>query len=268
MTAGNQNGKRRKARTTEPAKAIRDPTPAEDAMLDKAKERQEARPVRSSVDLKRTRDGALTITNPHTRASDWSTALREVFASSSPDFAADSMSKLGAVRRRTGKDGEAVETVGTGFNADLALIAGFDPQNEAEAAIAVQFVICHNASASLLARGVQNADAGYVEAAAAYTGMAAKLSRALVGYVEALAKLRGGGKQQVEVKHVYVNGNAVVGNVTTGGGGAAENRTQPHAPGLEFAPGEAMPCAVETDRAAMPSAGGAREGALSNARRR
>ena len=64
--------------------------------------------------------------------------------------------------------------------------------------------------------------------------MATNLQRNLTGGVEALSRLRGGGKQTVEVKHVYINGNAVVGdgnqalfgNDRGGGGGGYENVAQ------------------------------------------
>lgn len=78
----------------------------------------------------------------------------------------------------------------------------------------------------------------------AYITQATKLGRTAVAQVEALSKLRGGGKQQVEVRHVYVNGNAVIGDGAQavfgdarGGGVRGENLNRPHAQGIEHLPG-------------------------------
>lgn len=92
----------------------------------------------------------------------------------------------------------------------------------------------------------------------AISGLALKLTRTFATQIEALAKLRNGGKQQVEVRHVYVNGNAVIGDVHagTGGGGSLENGRRPHAPGLAFAPGEAVRGDIQAEREAVPVAGG------------
>ena len=53
-----------------------------------------------------------------------------------------------------------------------------------------------------------------------------KLARTFVAQVEALVRCRGGGRQTVRVEHVTVNegGQAIVGNVTSGGRGALENQ--------------------------------------------
>jgi hypothetical protein len=64
--------------------------------------------------------------------------------------------------------------------------------------------------------------------------LANKAARTFAIQVEALARLRGGGKQQVEVRHVYVDARGsqnIIGDVarTGGGGGALENGGQPHA---------------------------------------
>src|SRR3982074_3672687 len=60
-----------------------------------------------------------------------------------------------------------------------------------------------------------------------------RLQRTFTNQVEALANLRRGGRQKMTVEHVHVHpgGQAIVGNVTTGGRGEEEgaNGRQTHA---------------------------------------
>ena len=53
-----------------------------------------------------------------------------------------------------------------------------------------------------------------------------KLARTFTTQIEALKRYRTGGEQKVTVKHVTVNegGQAIVGNVTPGGGGGIKNQ--------------------------------------------
>lgn len=53
-----------------------------------------------------------------------------------------------------------------------------------------------------------------------------KLARTFTAQVEALKRYRTGGEQKVTVKHVTVNegGQAIVGNVETGGRGSSKGR--------------------------------------------
>ena len=59
-----------------------------------------------------------------------------------------------------------------------------------------------------------------------------KLARTFATQVEALRKYRSGGEQTIKVQHVTVNdgGQAIVGNVSQGGGGTSKNGGRPHGP--------------------------------------
>jgi hypothetical protein len=73
--------------------------------------------------------------------------------------------------------------------------------------------------------------------------------------VEALNKHRGKGQQKIIVQHVHVNegGQAIVGDISHGGGGdEREKRNQPQAIG--HSPGAAMRC-PDAEREAVPVAG-------------
>jgi hypothetical protein len=80
----------------------------------------------------------------------------------------------------------------------------------------------------------------YFVAGTRYLQLADKAQRTVVLLTERLDHHRGRGQQQITVKHVTVNADqAIVGNVTAGGGLPSESKDQPHA--IAYAPGIAMP---------------------------
>src|SRR5262245_8168738 len=85
-----------------------------------------------------------------------------------------------------------------------------------------------------------------------------KLARTFASQIEALKKYRSGGEQTIKVQHVTVNegGQAIVGNVSQGGGGNGKNGGQPHEP---CAANECGPALLGHEQALptpMPGAGG------------
>ena len=105
------------------------------------------------------------------------------------------------------------------INASLALLSGIAPQDELECALAAQMIAVHNLSMESLRKAIipdQTTDGVTLN-----TNRAVKLSRTFVTQMEALQKYRNKGQQTIQVQHVSVEdgGQAVVGNVNTGGGG-------------------------------------------------
>jgi hypothetical protein len=103
----------------------------------------------------------------------------------------------------------------------LSIVNDIAPRDAVERMLAVQMAATHVAtirSARLLA-STQN----IAQVQAHYTGYN-KLTRSFAAQVEALRKHRTGGKQTVTVQHVNVadGGQAIVGNVETGGRGRNE----------------------------------------------
>lgn len=149
------------------------------------------------------------------------------------------------------------------LNAMLAMVEGAKPENELQAALAVQIALAHYATASLISRTMRADQIPQFDSAG---NMAGKFARALAAQVEALAKLQRRGEQVVKVVHVYSGGQAIVGDVTTGtppsaaeGGGNGENGNQPHAKAITAAAGpEVVPALWSEDakREPMPVAGG------------
>jgi hypothetical protein len=126
----------------------------------------------------------------------------------------------------------------TDINAGLAIVASVEPRNELEAALAVQMAGAHTLATEMLGKARHTTDMNKLER---YGNLAVKLQRTFAAQLEALAKLRGGGKQTVEVKHTYVDArgsqNVIAETVTTGGGQKHGNSEQPHEHLLGHAPG-------------------------------
>src|SRR5258707_15879516 len=92
-------------------------------------------------------------------------------------------------------------------------IEGFAPQNEVEAALAVQIACTHAAAMSVLAK-LENGQ-GPVDRAVRLASAAARLLRAFTMQFETYRRLRHGGDQFVRVEHIHINegAQAVIGNV-------------------------------------------------------
>lgn len=103
----------------------------------------------------------------------------------------------------------------------LSVVADLAPRDAVERMLAVQMAATHVATIRA-ARWMANAD-NLPQIEAHYTGFN-KLARTFTAQVEALRKHRTGGEQRVTVQHVNVadGGQAIVGNVRTGGRGGDE----------------------------------------------
>ena len=116
-----------------------------------------------------------------------------------------------------------------GLNNAVAMVQGIRPADETEAMLAAEMVAIHNATMTA-ARRLKNVDMITQQDSA--SNMLNKLARTFATQVEALKKYRSAGEQTIKVQHVTVNegGQAIVGNVRTGGGGTSETGGQPHEP--------------------------------------
>jgi hypothetical protein len=154
------------------------------------------------------------------------------------------------------------------LNTALALLESIAPRDELEAALAMQMTGCHLLAMQMLAR-TRHCDR--TDQMQLYGGLAVKLQRTFAAQVEALAKLRGGGKQQIEVRYIHVNGNAILGDVHTGGGGGVltKNGDRPQAQALAHLPSAPVPEVWRTDTGGdeLPIAGRCGPETLPDARR-
>src|SRR5688500_15620507 len=162
---------------------------------------------------------------------------------------------LGTLWRGRNEDPESKEIRDT---AALARVAGIGPRDVLEGMLAAQLVATHEAAMECFRRAhlLEQTLAGR-ELALKY---ADKLTRSFAGLVETLDRHRSKGQPQVvRVERVTVEagGQAIVGAVTQGGGGRAEQEDRAHARAITHAPEPEMRCA-DPSRDAVPLAGGKR----------
>lgn len=259
----------KRADPEKPALAAREPKAEERAMIAKAKDRGKERSARVEFSVEAGPDKALRIQGVHADALGTQEAFLDALGTRSHHFANQAALALASLGNMTGaKRTPTAEE----YNAALALVASIEPNNELETALAVQIATTHAASLDFLSRARLNAGQS-VEVAGAYAGMATKLSRTMATHIEALSKLRNGGKSTHEVRYVYVNGPAAFGPgakaaAAYGGGGGAENRGQCQAPQLGYDASEPCPpvWSEDAERAAVQGAGSEGSEAMPDAR--
>jgi hypothetical protein len=105
------------------------------------------------------------------------------------------------------------------INGSLAMLYGIEPQDELEGMLSAQMVAVHG-MAMEMARRV-TVEGQLFDGANANVNNVTKLMRTFTSQMEALQKYRTKGQKTIQVQHVQVNdgGQAIVGNVKTGGGG-------------------------------------------------
>ena len=104
-------------------------------------------------------------------------------------------------------------------NGSLAMLHGINPRDALEGMLATQMVAVHNMTMEMSKRAML--DEQTVEGVNSGINRATKLMRTFTAQMEALQKYRTNGQQTIQVQHVQVNdgGQAIIGNVKTGGGG-------------------------------------------------
>jgi hypothetical protein len=184
------------------------PGPRERQAIAESTQRVHERRMPTRIAVETTAEGGIAIGAAHADEAGHTLHLLDAFGTSSVDFATMQVRWL---LDRTTKGG-AEPPDPAQVNALLALIDGIRPANELEATLAVQIAITNDASLRMLKKA---GAAQYTEQVDSYVSAATKLQRTMVAQVEALAKLRRGGEQNVNVKHVHIHegGQAVVGVV-------------------------------------------------------
>jgi hypothetical protein len=162
----------------------------------------------------------------------------------------------------------------------LAVISGVRPKDEIEAMLAAHMAVTNIALLELVAR-MRGAIAGHI-----YQGngmkrldllgnLTNKFMRTYTMQVEALARKRRKGGQNITVRHLHVHagGQAIVGNFGhQGGRGLTKNDQRPYERGREKPATRKIPNSqsvrsADQEREALPITGD-QEGALSTTRRR
>jgi hypothetical protein len=99
----------------------------------------------------------------------------------------------------------------------LAVVKGIDPKDQVEAMLGAQMAAVHMATMTFARRLAHSETIQHQDSAERTFN---KLTRTFASQLEALKRYRTGGEQKVTVKHVTVQegGQAIVGNVSSGGG--------------------------------------------------
>jgi hypothetical protein len=192
----------------------KDPSERPSKAVAVARQRQSERAPAFRLGLTATDDPcAMAIASPHSDEQGWQARLLETFGTTSSDFVATQLARIGELfRDKSGRmDIDAVEAV-------IAVLDGARPRNEIEAMLITQMATTHALILKLMRR-LQTVDTIQQNDSASVT--LARLQRTFTIQVETLASLRRGGRQKVTVEHVHVypGGQAIVGDVTTGGPG-------------------------------------------------
>jgi hypothetical protein len=224
-------------------------------------ERRRKRRIAVPFDARTGKDGALQVAGTTTDAKLNYERLLDMAGTRSDAWMDHVVSALANISGGT-KDGSSADTLKQGG----AFLNGVGPRDEIEAALAVQMFAMHRMTATASQRaGAAEMRDQYRD----YSNIAIRAARTFAAQLEALAKLRSGGKQQVEVRYVYVDargGQNIIGShVGPRGGGASDGfGHQPHVPGLAFAPsapvwspdpaGDLVPAAGNEGQKALPAA--------------
>ena len=180
------------------------PTEAEKAMLERFDANQRRK---DGARFKVTEDNELTIAHPDPYIG--LISMMEAFGIEDRDVLTVLLGQISNINGRSEVNTEEVNFV-------LGIIEGIKPRDQLEAMLAIQMAAVHMASMTF-ARRLAKAESFQQQDSAERAFN--KLTRTFPMQMETLKRYRSGGEQRITVQHVTVNdgGQAVVGNVTTGG---------------------------------------------------
>lgn len=216
------------------------PTQKEDELCTEFRKRREN--AAPEVRFKVTSDAnRVEVRNAHPDLATGGLLLMHAIGTTNEEFAEGLIKQLGDV---VGKGKAPNEDA---LNYVVAMVQGIAPRDETEAMLAAQMSVVHILM-MVAARRLGNVET--IDQQDSASNMFNKLARTFTSQIEALKKYRSTGEQNIRVQHVNVTegGQAIVGNVQTGGGGELENDEQSHEPSHALAQRPALPCDVKADK--------------------
>jgi hypothetical protein len=205
----------------QPSATPYEPTERERAALDVYRDRRRARPERVDIKVVEASKGAVTLSPDHPDIRTGTALLCDSIGSGSKAF---THSLVEGLAQATAKGGLPQQT---GINNALAMVQALQPQDEAEAMLAAQMAMVHQAVMHS-ARRLQHCDT--LQQLEAHDRCLNRLTRTYAAQMDALKRYRSGGQQRMTVEHVHVHegGQAIVGTVNHGpGGGGATSKPEP-----------------------------------------
>lgn len=204
----------KKVASTVPTKPY-EPTPLESSAIEAWRAAHIGKPIVPRFKVTEGKGGAKRVTPDHPDLVTAYALLMQATGSQSSDFLVKLIDQIG----NAASQGKELDELA--LNAMLDVVKGIEPRDQIEAMLAAQMAATHNAVMTFARRlnHVENINQ-QDSAERAFN----KLARTYVAQVEALKRYRSAGVQTVRVEHVTVNegGQAIVGNVTTGGRGSPQ----------------------------------------------
>ena len=197
-----------------PAKPY-EPTPLESSAIEAWRAAHIGKPIVPRFKVTEGKGGAKRVTPDHPDLATAYALLMQATGSQSSDFLVKLIDQIG----RAASGGKGVDELA--LNAMLDVVKGIEPRDQIEAMLAAQMAATHNAVMTFARRLAHVENINQQDSAERAFN---KLARTYVAQVEALKRYRSAGDQTVRVEHVTVNegGQAIVGNVTTGGRGSPQ----------------------------------------------
>jgi hypothetical protein len=218
------------------------PNPVERAEIEKARKRTKARAPRIVMHVEDRGTAGSVVYPPHSDEEGHQYRLADTFGTRSLQFVYSMLKGLGKATEdhSSGLDLSPGSPDQLAFNAALAVIGGVQPKDETEAILAAQMALSNIALLDLFAR-TRAAIAGHryegdgIRRLEVLGNLTNKFMRTYTMQLDALARKRRKGDQNIRVEHVHVHagGQAIVGNVSHRGGGLRKNDEQPYERGQE-----------------------------------
>jgi hypothetical protein len=175
-----------------------------------AKSRRPRRTPPARIRIQGIQGNVVAFASPGPTEPGWRKQLKTSFGTVSDAFVDMALHHLARAARMPG-DGPSDMAI----NGAIAMIAAFGPQNEVEAALALQAACTHMTAMAVMSR-IGGAGGG-PQRLPGLASASAKLLRAYCTQVETYRRLRGRGDQNIRVEHVHVyeGGQAIVGAVNS-----------------------------------------------------
>ena len=218
------------------------PTPAERALIDSFYNNAEREAPAPKMKIEQGKTGAH-IDSRHPDPTTFHALLANALGTTDADFINAVLTQLA---NATGKGSDASED---NLNFVLSVMAGIAPRDRVEAMLGAQMAVVHLAAMTFTRR---LAHVDMVPQQDSCQNGLNKLMRTFTNQMETLKRYRSGAQQTVKVEHVHVHegGQAIVGNVETGGD-TPKCKDQAHAE-LTHASEQEVRSAFEAKREAVP----------------
>ena len=179
-----------------------EPGPLTRSRMAAAKRRAASRPSPTEIRVTNNGLGKPHVTLPCTDAEGWMALAMQAFGTVSPAFVETEIRAHDGCSDVPPAMSLSLETK---MNAAIAVVESLQPQNEAEAMLAIQMAVTHAVAMGLLGRVSRTGEHMMLDHLAVYGNIAAKFVRAYTGQMEALAKLRRSVVQVTRVERVTVS---------------------------------------------------------------